>query len=297
VLSRFFAFYALASIAAFAFPSSVGENIARLRFVALPIAVLALALRSWKPVVPATIVLLLAASWNVTPLAFSFARESSDPSADAAYWTPVIRYLKPRLLPSYRVEAVDTAGHWDAVYLPQHGIPIVRGWFRQDDFPQNKVLYSRLGVNAYLAWLRNMGVAYVVLTDAPLDYSARGEAALIRNGRSSLRLVKALPHAVIYAVRRPHGIVTGAPGAHVAQLGASSMALALPKRGAYRVAVRYSPYWHASTGCVRPRTDGMISIVVPKPGTVELRFVVTAKSAVDAGIGEKPTCPAATQAG
>ncbi len=292
VLNRFFGVYAFASIVAFAFPSSLGENIARLRFVALPIAVLALALRSWKPVVPAAIVLLLAASWNVTPLAFSFARESSDPSANAAYWTPVIRYLKPRLGPSYRVEAVDTAGHWDAVYLPQHGIPIVRGWFRQDDFPQNKVLYSRLGVKAYLTWLRNMGVAYVVVTDAPLDYSARGEAALIRNGRSSLRLVKALPHAVIYEVRRPHGIVTGAPGAEVAKLGASSMTLALPRRGAYRVAIRYSPYWHASAGCVRERKDGMISLVVPDPGTVQLRFVVTAKSAVDAGIGEKPVCPA-----
>jgi hypothetical protein len=68
------------------------------------------------------------------------------------------------------------------------------------------------------------------------------------------------------------------------------MTLSLPHRGSYRVAVRYSPYWHASTGCVRKRTDGMISLHVAKPGSVQLRFVVTAASAVDAGIGETPHC-------
>jgi hypothetical protein len=70
------------------------------------------------------------------------------------------------------------------------------------------------------------------------------------------------------------------------------MTLDLPRRGAYRVAIRYSPYWHPSSGCVRPRKDGMISLVVPEPGTVRLHFAVTAKSAVDAGIGERPACPA-----
>jgi hypothetical protein len=295
VLSRFFGVYALASIAAFAFPSSIGENIARLRFVALPIAVLALALRSWRPVVPAGIALLLAASWNVTPLAFSFARDASDPSASAAYWKPVIDYLTPRLDPSYRVEAVDTVGHWEAVYLPQHRIPIVRGWFRQDDFPQNEVLYSRLGAHAYVDWLREMGVRYVVITDAPLDYSARREAELIRGGRSSLRLVKALPHAVVYEVPHAQGIVSGAPGATVASLDASSMTVNLLHSGSYRVAVRYSPYWHASTGCIRRRADGMISLRVAAPTSVQLHFDVTAKRAVDAGIGETPKCSATAE--
>ena len=36
------------------------------------------------------------------------------------------------------------------------------------------------------AWLRGLGVRYVVLTDAPPDYSSRAEAALIRSGRSGL---------------------------------------------------------------------------------------------------------------
>jgi hypothetical protein len=291
VLNRFFALYAVAAIAAFALPSALGENIARLRFVALPIAVLAVALRRWQPVVPVTVAVLLAASWNVTPLAFSFAHEVQDPSGNAAYWAPVVDYLSGRLQPSYRVEAVDTVGHWEAVYLPQHRIPIVRGWFRQDDFPQNELLYDgTLRATSYRSWLRRMGVAYVVLTDAPVDYSARSEAALLESGRSGLPEIYATAHATIYAVPDPQGIVVGASGAHVVKLGPSSMTVALSHAGVYRIAVRYSPYWHATSGCVTKRKDGMTSLRVTRRGWVRFSFDVTPRRAVDAGIGAAPTC-------
>ena len=177
VLRFFFGIYAVACLTAFAIPSGLGENVGRFRFVAIPIAVLALSLRSWRPVVPAVVALALATSWNLTPLAYSFVRGSSDPSSQAAYWQPVVRYLHRELPPSYRVEAVDTTGHWPAVYLARAGVPIVRGWFRQDDFPQNQILYKPLSAPAYVSWLRRMGVAYVVLTDAPADYSSKTEAA------------------------------------------------------------------------------------------------------------------------
>ena len=63
----------------------------------------------------------------------------------------------------------------------------MRGWYRQNDFPQNELLYDRtLAARAYESWLRGLGVRYVVLSDAPPDYSSRGEAALIRSGRSGL---------------------------------------------------------------------------------------------------------------
>src|ERR1043166_319506 len=96
-------------------------------------------------------------------------------------------YLHRHLSPSCRVEAVDTAEHWPAAYLPEAGIPIVRGWYRQSDFPQNELLYDHaLSAVTYEAWLRAQGVRYVVLADAPPDYSARKEAALVRSGRTSL---------------------------------------------------------------------------------------------------------------
>ena len=75
---------------------------------------------------------------------------------------------------------VATEGHWEAFYLAKHGIALARGWFRQDDFPQNAVLYQpTLSAAQYQAWLRSVGVHYVLLPRAPLDYSAVTEARLV----------------------------------------------------------------------------------------------------------------------
>ena len=109
----------------------------------------------------------------MSPLAANFANGRTDQTAHQAYWTPAIRFLRAHNGPSYRVEAVDTTGHWPALYLARAGLPLARGWFRQDDFPINAVLYGKLGPQAYLDWLHRLGVRYVVLTDAPPDYSAR----------------------------------------------------------------------------------------------------------------------------
>ena len=121
------------------------------------------------------------------------------------YWAPAAKYLHKHLTPSYRVEAVDTAGHWAAVYLPRAGIPLTRGWFRQDDFPQNEVLYDNLTGTTYRAWLRSLGVRYVVLTDAPTDYSSKQEALLIHNGRSGLIPVHNTRHMTIFEVPERRG--------------------------------------------------------------------------------------------
>jgi hypothetical protein len=69
--------------------------------------------------------------------------------------------------------------------------PLARGWFRQDDFPQNEVLYDDLGPKTYLDWLRGLGVEYVVLSDSPVDYSARGEATAPRPAHHSAPSSKA----------------------------------------------------------------------------------------------------------
>lgn len=288
VLRAFFAVYALTCLAVFAVPSSVGENIARVRFVAVPVAVLALSLRGWKPLVPTLGALALAASWNVTPIAFSVARSAADPSAHAAYWQPVVRFLETSLTPDYRVEAIDTTGHWEAVYLARAGVPIARGWYRQDDFPQNRVLYrAELGAAAYLRWLRQLGVAYVVLTDAPVDYSAREEVELLRHGHTGLRPVFRSTHATVYAVPQPSGIVKGG---RVVSLGRTRAVLSLPKAGRYAVALRWSPYWTAGGACVARSPGGMVVLLARRPGIVRLNFEVTARRALGTVIGRHPRC-------
>jgi hypothetical protein len=232
----------------------------------------------------------LALSWNATPLAFSVVHNANDPSSRAEYWQPVIRYLHHELTPSYRVEAVDTAGHWDAVYLARAEIPIVRGWFRQDDFPQNELLYDRFGRRGYLRWLHALGVRYVVLTTAPLDYSARREAALIRGGRSGLRPVFRTQHATVYAVPDPVPIVTGPGAPRVLALRESSLVLGLEHAGTYRLSIHYSPYLAAVGACVRESPNGMVVLRARRPGVLKLEFTVTASHALAAIAGSRSSC-------
>ncbi|HVN60748.1 MAG TPA: hypothetical protein VMT59_05770 [Gaiellaceae bacterium] len=291
ILRAIFVVYLAACLAAYLVPSAIGENIARLRFAAIPVAVLALSLREWRPRLVAVVALGLAIAWNVTPLAASYAKGSADPASAAAYWAPAVRFLEQNLTPSYRVEVVDTTGHWGAVYLPKAGIPLARGWFRQDDFPENQLLYSALGPRAYTRWLRSLGVRYVVLTSAPVDYSARGEDAVVRSGQTPLRPVFTTSKLTVFELDGARPIVTGPGKARVLRLTQSHAVLQLGRPGTYRVAIRYSPYWKASTGCVSNGSDGMMRLVAPRAGAVTLGFDVDAQRALTALAGQKPDCP------
>jgi hypothetical protein len=291
IMRWIFVVYLAASIVAYLVPSAVGENVERLRYAAIPLAVLVFSLRSWRPLVPALVVIGLAVSWNVTPLVASYAKGTADPAADASFWTPAVRYLHAHLTPSFRVEAVDTSGHWPAVYLARADIPLARGWFRQDDFPQNEVLYSRLGARAYVQWLHGLGVRYVVLTSAPPDYSAKAEAVLVRSGRAGLVPVLQTRQLTVYEVPNARPIVAGAGPANVVELTQSRIALSLPRgRGWYRLAVRWSPYWKPSDGCVWAGRDGMMRIAPRGARSVTLAFDVDASGALDALAGTKRRC-------
>jgi hypothetical protein len=272
LLRSIFVVYLAANVVSYVVPSTVGENIARLRFAAIPLAILTLSLRNWRPRSAAVVALLLAASWNVAPLAASFIRDSKDPTVSAAYWQPAIGFLRENLTPSYRVEVVDTTGHWAARYLPGAGIPLARGWHRQDDFPANEVLYGRLGRHTYLAWLHSLAVRYVVLTDAAPDYSSRAEAALLESGRSGLRPVFHASHLTIYEVPSAQPLVTGPGPSRVTKLTERKISIVVAQPGSYRIAVRYSPYWQTSHGCIDKGQDEMLRLNATRAGSVVLNF-------------------------
>jgi len=278
-------------LVAYVVPTAVGSNLERLRYVALPLAFLAAALRGWRPlwlVVPAAA---LAGVWTTTPIFSTLARASTDPEASPAYWQPAVAYLHTNLSPSYRVEVVDTAEHWPAAYLPDAGIPIVRGWYRQSDFPQNELLYdSKLGGKAYRAWLRRMAVRFVLLTDAPADYSSRREAALLRSGKSGLVPVRYLRHMIVYELPHATPLITGPGDATVLWLWPQRLVAAVGAPGSYRVRIRWSPYWHASTGCVSRTADGLTSITTHETGLIELRFGVSVKRGLQTLAGTIPGC-------
>jgi len=275
--------YGIACLTFFFVHSAVGENIVRLRYTAIPVSVLVLSLRDWRPRVPALVVLALAISWNITPLAASYVHNEDHVDAHAAYWQPAVSYLHAHLTPSYRVEAVDTAGHWAALYLPRAGIPLARGWFRQDDFPQNTVLYDHeLGAKAYASWLRRLGVRYVVLTDLAADYSARAEARLVRSGRTPLRPVFRSGGVAVYELPRATPIL---PGGRVLSMRESRIVVSLAHAGTYRLAVRHSRYWHPSAGCAARTDDGMTRVTVPRAGVVRLDFSPSPRRALSALTG------------
>ena len=281
--------YLAALLTAYVVPSSVGSNIERIRYLALPLALIAVALRHWRPlwlVVPAVV---LAAVWNATPIAVSFLRVSSDPEASPAYWQPAIGYLQAHLSPSWRVEVVDTVEHWPAAYLPDAGIPIVRGWYRQSDFPQNELLYDGgLGARGYEGWLRRMGVRYVLLADAPTDYSARVEARLIRSGRTHLVPVHRSRHLTVYELPAASPLVVGPAPATVLWLWPSRIVAVVDAPGDYRVKVRWSPYWRASSGCVSKTKDGMVRLHARNAGLVELGFGLDVHRGLQAIAGLSP---------
>ena len=79
VLRWIFVVYLVACVVVYMVPSDVGENIARLRFAAIPIGILALSLRQWRPLLPCLVALGLAVAWNVSPLAASFTQGSQRP--------------------------------------------------------------------------------------------------------------------------------------------------------------------------------------------------------------------------
>jgi hypothetical protein len=283
-----FAVFLAAILIAFVIPSDLGSNVERLKFAAIPLALLAAALAP-KRILLAVPLVGVACFWNISALAHTARAASADPAHHAAYWQPAIGYLRHHLSPSFRVEAVDTIEHWPAAYLPDAGIPIVRGWYRQSDFPQNEVLYDpNLAGRAYQTWLRALGVRYVVLSDAPPDYSARAEAALIRSGRSGLVPVFRSLHVTVYLLRDARPIVTGRGDANVLWMWPTRMVFSVSEQGRYRVKVRWSPYWHASQGCVWRGADGTLRLQAARPGLVELGVSVNVSRGLQTLTGLSP---------
>src|SRR5262249_48050134 len=131
---------------------------------------------------------------------------------------------------------------------------------------------------------------YVVYWRGPVDYSARGEERLLVTGRSGLTPVLVTDHLLIYVVPHARPILTGPGRPRVVALTQSRVDVTVGRRGVYRVAIRYSPYWASSDGCVRKGKDGMVRLAVSRPGRISVRFRVNAESALHALAGSPPDC-------
>jgi hypothetical protein len=185
---------------------------------------------------------------------------------------------------------VDTAAHWPAAYVADAGIPLARGWYRQADYPQNDLLYRRLTAPGYDAWLRRLGVAYVVLSDVRPDFSARQEAQLLASGRSGLTVVRREGRVTIFAVPAPTAIVSGPGEPQVTELDHDSLRLRVDQPGEFHLAVQWSPYWDASHGCLSRAPDGMTVFRTGEPGTVTIDHRVRIAEALRVLTGREERC-------
>src|SRR5262249_28369908 len=142
----------------------------------------------------------------------------------------------------------------------------------------------------YLAWLHSLGVRYIVLPHATLDYSSQSEADLVRSGRLDLQRVFHTRDLTIYEVPHARSIITGPGTPVITSLTQTRIGVRLDRGGTYRISVRWSPYWHASLGCLSEGNDKMIRLTTLHPHFVRLTFRVGAVRALDEIVGDQPSC-------
>jgi hypothetical protein len=91
---------------------------------------------------------------------------------------------------------------------------------------------------------------------------------------AAARPVARLEHATVLVVPDARPIVTGPGRAKVRAMTPKTLAILVSTPGRYRISVRYSPYWHASRGCVSRTADGSVALWIPRPGRVTLALDV-----------------------
>src|SRR4029079_16474054 len=124
------------------------------------------------------------------PAVRAVAEAHGDPSTRLVFQAEARDFLTRVVKPGERVEVPMTVNHWEAADLAKV-VPLARGWERQLDQKANPIFYDGETVTAttYHAWLRENAVRWVALPNAPLDYSARDEQAVLERGAKFLKLV------------------------------------------------------------------------------------------------------------
>jgi len=207
--------------------------------------------------------------WQLNGPLLQSVQASGDPSTKASYYTPVIRYLDSQTHGApIRIEEAFTRSHWDTVVLGRRFL-LARGWDRQLDTEDDALFYEpKLTASAYHAWLLNTGARFVLLSDAPLDFSSRQEAALIRSGLPFLHEVFKSTHWRVYAVRGAQPLASG-PG-RLSAMDGDGFTLQATHPGTFLVRVRYTPYWQVTSGqgVVSEAEDGWTRVTADRSGEV-----------------------------
>jgi hypothetical protein len=271
------ALYVLALVGAYVLDTPMGGNVMRLGALAAGpllacllwdrdrrlLALLALPLLYWQWVAPAD----------------DWLRAAEDRSVHAGYYTGLNGFLREQQAEGpFRVEIPFTDNHWESRWVAPVA-PLARGWERQLDVERNALFYDDrpLTPARYRRWLDENAVRFVALADAPVDYSAAAEAALVRDGLPYLRPVWRDAHWRVWEVRGAQPLATGA--ARATALEGERVRLRASRAGAVDLRVRFTPYWRLAEGegCVRRARGDWTRLELARPGDValEARFALS----------------------
>ncbi|MEJ7798542.1 MAG: hypothetical protein WKF42_08590 [Solirubrobacteraceae bacterium] len=270
--------YLAAALLAFAVSSPMGANVSRLGVALGGPLLLCTALSAGATAQRRRIVLKAAIPlviWQWWAPARETFKGAVDPSAQLAYFAPMLEFLQARAGASpVRVEVPFTRLHWEAVHVAR-STSLARGWETQLDVKYNALFRvsaaAELTPLRYRAWLRREGVRYVALPDVALDPSGRAEARLIRRGLPFLRTVFEDRHWQVFEVLGTAGLSDGV--GRLTRIGPQSFELHAPRPGTTLVRVRYTPYWHVARnrGCVTRARGGWTLVHATRAGRVGVR--------------------------
>ena len=278
--------YAAALAAAFLIQSPMGGNATRMGSLLLgPVLAFGLWRRQRFALVLLVPVLIY---WQWSPVVRDLEEVNAQPSVSAGYYAPLIDFLRGRPhRDSQRVEVLPEAHHWESAYVP-NGIYIARGWERQLDRKLNPLFYQSTPLTGpqYRSWLDDLGVGYVAVPNAPLDYAALGEKRLIKRGPP--RYLERVFHSqdwTVYAVRHPSPL---AIGGKMIKLTPQGFVVDAAEPGTVLVRVHWTPYWSIDrgSGCVEEAPGGYTMIDVATPG----RFRVGIDFAPWRAVSSGPRC-------
>ncbi|MEQ8833778.1 MAG: hypothetical protein RIB67_04960 [Miltoncostaeaceae bacterium] len=285
--------YGVLSAVAFLVSSPLGGNAVRLMLLmGAPLLLLPLAARGFRPRGVAVTLVAGVVLWQALPAVAGWQRSVESRAQNEDFWYPVMAFVDQNHRPGERVQVVATADNWEAYWMARRGVPLARGWFRQDDFPANAALYADLTPQRYRNWLRRTAVRYVFLPDDPLDYSAEAEAELLRSGESGLEVVAQMGSWTVYEFPEARPIATPEQDITVLQLTGNDVTLRVRRPGVYRLRMHYTPYWHAEgvPACAAPASPWGTRLRVGRAGLVKLTFDVRLGTFVGAVLGGRGGC-------
>jgi hypothetical protein len=302
-----FLVYAALCVGSFVTPGSpLGNNIGRFFMVfGLPLLLLLRHTRLRRPfryADLAIIPILVFAVLQFGTAASHFLNAIERPQTTREYFAPALIAARDLYDPNYRFHVVALRRHWEALYFPEAGYPITRGWYRQADAIHNSFFYSSYNADEYVSWLRSMGVAYIFSpVEGPLDPWSRREARLLESSPAFAleeqtgvwriyRLIDAEPILVPGSARSVIAAgstseITAARG-DIGFFGHERVIFSVTRPGTYWLKVTSSPYWVLDgPGTVAPRTDRFMDLRLRRSGTYTLRFEVTPEKTLDVFAG------------